>query len=94
MYEEQNIPRATMAERVRHVVQSCFDGRRIVLFSGGENIKDTEALIATIQGIRDGGANGAIIGRNTFQRPRAEALALLARIVEIYRKPVSTATAS
>ncbi len=90
VYEEQNIPRATMAERVRHVVQSCFAGRRIVVFSGGENNKDTAAFLATIQGIRDGGANGAIIGRNTFQRPRVEALELLARIIEIYRKPAST----
>ena len=89
VYEEQNIPRATMAERVRHVVQACFAGRRIVVFSGGENNADTNALLATIQGIRDGGANGAIIGRNTFQRPRAEALELLARIIEIYRKPAT-----
>ncbi len=89
VYEELNIPRGTMAERVKHVVQSCFDGKRIVVFSGGENNKDTDALLATIQGIRDGGANGAIIGRNTFQRPRAEALALLAKIIDIYRKPVS-----
>jgi len=86
VYEEQNIPRATMAERVRHVVQCCFDGRRIVVFSGGENKNDTAALLEDIQGIADGGANGAIIGRNTFQRPRAEAMDLLARIVDIYRK--------
>ncbi len=91
VYEEQHIPRATMAERVRHVVQSCFDGRRIVVFSGGENNKNTEELLHTIQGIRDGGANGAIIGRNTFQRPRAEALELLGKVIEIYRKPVSAA---
>lgn len=91
VYEEQHIPRATMAERVRHVVQSCFDGRRIVVFSGGENNKNTEELLQTIQGIRDGGANGAIIGRNTFQRPRAEALELLGKVIDIYRKPVSAA---
>ena len=91
VYEEQNIPRATMAERVRHVVQSCFDGRRIVVFSGGENNKNTEELLQTIQGIRDGGANGAIIGRNTFQRPRAEALELLGKVIDIYRKPMTQA---
>ncbi len=89
VYEEQNIPRGTMAERIKHVVDSCFAGRRLVVFSGGENNKDTASLLATIQGIRDGGANGAIIGRNTFQRPRAEALELLAKIIDIYRKPVS-----
>lgn len=89
VYEEQKIPRATMAERVAHVVQACFAGRRIVVFSGGENNKDTADLLHTIQGIRDGGANGAIIGRNTFQRPRAEALALLDKIISIYEKPAS-----
>jgi class I fructose-bisphosphate aldolase len=86
VYEQQNIPRATMAERVRHVVQCCFAGRRIVVFSGGENMKNTEDLLTTIRGIAEGGANGAIIGRNTFQRPRDEALAMLAQIVDIYRK--------
>jgi class I fructose-bisphosphate aldolase len=82
-YETQNIPIATMAERVKHVVQSCFAGRRIVVFSGGEN-KELESLYTDIRGIRDGGANGSIIGRNTFQRPRAEALALLDQIIKIY----------
>jgi class I fructose-bisphosphate aldolase len=86
VYEAENIPRATMAERVRHVVQCCFAGRRIVVFSGGENNKNTEDLLTTIRGIAEGGANGAIIGRNTFQRPREEALSLLADIIDIYRK--------
>ena len=86
VYEAENVPRATLAERVRHVVQCCFAGRRIVVFSGGENNKDTAALVETIRGIAEGGANGAIIGRNTFQRPRAEALALLGQIIDIYRK--------
>jgi class I fructose-bisphosphate aldolase len=86
VYESQDIPRATLAERVRHVVQCCFNGRRIVVFSGGENKGDTNSLLEDIQGIADGGANGAIIGRNTFQRPREKALELLASIIEIYRK--------
>ncbi len=90
VYEEEKVPRATMAERVRHVVQACFAGRRIVVFSGGENNKDAADLLKTIQGIRDGGANGAIIGRNTFQRPRAEALDLLARVIDIYAKPATS----
>jgi fructose-bisphosphate aldolase, class I len=79
----ENIPIATMAERVRHVVQACFAGRRIVVFSGGE-AKDLNALYAEIRELRDGGANGSIIGRNTFQRPREEALALLDTIINIY----------
>ena len=87
VYEEQKIPSGTLAERVRHVVQCCFNGRRIVVFSGGENKGDANAFLADIQQIRDGGANGAIIGRNTFQRPRAEALDLLAKVIDIYLKP-------
>jgi class I fructose-bisphosphate aldolase len=82
-YETQNIPIATMTERVRHVVQSSFAGRRIVVFSGGE-AKDLESLYAEIRQMRDGGANGSIIGRNTFQRPREEALKMLDTIVNIY----------
>jgi class I fructose-bisphosphate aldolase len=86
VYEEQHIPRATMAERIGHVVQCCFAGRRLVVFSGGDNVKDTDAFIGTIQQIADGGASGAIVGRNSFQRPRDEALAMLGRIVDIYAK--------
>ncbi len=84
VYEKQAIPIATMAERVANVVQSCFGGRRIVVFSGGE-AKDLEGLYQEIRGIRDGGANGSIIGRNTFQRPRAEAMAMLDEIIRIYK---------
>lgn len=84
-YATQNIDISTMAARVKHVVQCCFDGRRIVIFSGGEFGGDLDALYASIQGIHEGGANGSIIGRNTFQRPRAEALAMLAKIISIYQ---------
>ncbi len=84
-YATQNIDISTLAARVAHVVQCCFDGRRIVIFSGGEFGGDLDALYAGIQGIHDGGANGSIIGRNTFQRPRAEALAMLAKIISIYQ---------
>ncbi len=75
---------STMAKRVEHVVQSCFNGKRIVVFSGGE-AKDLDGLFNEIRGLRDGGANGSIIGRNTFQRPKADALAMLAKIIEIYQ---------
>jgi class I fructose-bisphosphate aldolase len=73
-----------MAKRVEHVVQSCFGGRRIVVFSGGES-KGLEGLYDEVRALRDGGANGSIIGRNTFQRPREEALAMLNKIIEIYQ---------
>ena len=83
-YETNKIPMSTMAERVAHVVQACFAGKRIVVFSGGE-AKDLDGLYAEIRGLRDGGANGSIIGRNTFQRPREQALEMLGNIIAIYQ---------
>ncbi|MEJ2327981.1 MAG: class I fructose-bisphosphate aldolase, partial [Chromatiaceae bacterium] len=73
-YEKAGIDGSTLAKRIAHVMQSSFDGRRIVVFSGGA-AKDTEGLLNEIRELRDGGASGSIIGRNTFQRPREEALA-------------------
>ncbi len=84
VYEERNIPRATLAERIAHVVQSAFDGRRLVVFSGGE-AKDLDGLLGEVRAVRDGGGTGSIIGRNTFQRPRDEAIAMLGQIIDIYR---------
>jgi class I fructose-bisphosphate aldolase len=83
VYEEQKIPRATLAERVRHVVQSSFNGKRIVIFSGGE-AKGTDAVLEEIRGLKEGGAFGSIMGRNAFQRPKAEALKLLSDVMKIY----------
>jgi class I fructose-bisphosphate aldolase len=83
-YEQQHIDMSTMAKRVEHIMQSAFAGRRIVVFSGGE-AKDIDAIYEEIRGIRDGGANGSIIGRNTFQRPKEEALAMLSKIIDIYQ---------
>ena len=84
VYQEQGIDISSMAARIRHVVQSCFNGRRLVVFSGGE-AKDLEGLYNEIRAIRDGGGNGSIIGRNTFQRPREDALKMLDRIIQIYQ---------
>jgi len=75
---------STQAMRVAHVVKSCFNGRRIVVFSGGAS-KDVDAVYQDARDIRDGGGNGSIIGRNTFQRPRHEALAMLDKLVRIYK---------
>lgn len=75
---------SSLSSRVAHVVQSCFGGRRIVVFSGGAS-KDIDAVFDDARAIREGGGNGSIIGRNTFQRPRAEALAMLDRLVRIYQ---------
>jgi class I fructose-bisphosphate aldolase len=83
VYEKERIPIGTLAERVRHVVQSSFNGRRIVIFSGGE-AKETSAIFDEVRGIRDGGGFGSIIGRNSFQRPRSEALEFLRQVMDIY----------
>jgi fructose-bisphosphate aldolase, class I len=75
---------STQAKRVAHVVKSCFNGRRLVVFSGGA-AKGADAVYQDARDIRDGGGNGSIIGRNTFQRPRDEALAMLDKLVRIYK---------
>jgi class I fructose-bisphosphate aldolase len=76
VYQEQGIKVGTLADRTRHVVQSCFGGRRIVIFSGGE-AKATPDLLKDITELAQGGAFGSIMGRNAFQRPKKEALQLL-----------------
>jgi class I fructose-bisphosphate aldolase len=84
VYEKQNVDISTLSKRVAHVMLSAFNGRRIVVFSGGE-AKDLDGLYNEIRGLRDGGANGSIIGRNTFQRPREDALDMLDKIIAIYQ---------
>ncbi|MBN8828852.1 MAG: class I fructose-bisphosphate aldolase [Sphingobacteriia bacterium] len=83
VYEKQKIKVSTATDRFKHVVDSCFNGRRIVVFSGGAS-KSLEDVYEETKAIRDGGGNGSIIGRNCFQRPRAEALAMLNKIINIY----------
>jgi class I fructose-bisphosphate aldolase len=83
VYEKQGIPIGTLAERVRHVVQSAFNGRRVVIFSGGE-AKDRDGVLSEIRGIAEGGGFGSIIGRNSFQRPKGEAIELLHEVMDIY----------
>jgi class I fructose-bisphosphate aldolase len=79
-----NIDTSTLSKRIEHVVQSCFNGRRIVVFSGGE-AKDLDGILGEIKELAAGGATGSIIGRNTFQRPRDEAIAMLNQIIDIYK---------
>ncbi len=85
VYQKYDIPISTLADRVRHVVQSAFDGRRIVIFSGGAKKEDDEAVFEEVRAIRDGGGFGSIIGRNSFQRPREAALKFLNTIMRIYK---------
>jgi len=84
VFEKFNIPTKTLADRVRHVVQSCFNGKRIVIFSGGE-AKDDAAVIDEVKQIAAGGGFGSIMGRNAFQRPRDQALKLLGDVMNVYK---------
>jgi fructose-bisphosphate aldolase, class I len=84
VYEKQGIDISSPAARIKHVVQSAFNGRRIVVFSGGE-AKDLDGVLNEVRAVYAGGGNGSIIGRNTFQRPKAEALDMLNRIIKIYQ---------
>lgn len=83
VYDSEKIKVDTMADRIRHVVQSCFNGRRIVIFSGGEPKTDAD-LLNEIKGIADGGGFGSIMGRNAFQRHEKESVKLLHDVMDIF----------
>jgi fructose-bisphosphate aldolase, class I len=83
VYEKERIPVGTIAERIRHVIQSAFDGRRIVIFSGGAT-KGDQDIFEEVRGIRDGGGFGSIMGRNSFQRKKPEAVKFLDTVMRIY----------
>lgn len=84
VYEKEQIPVGTLAERIAHIKQTTFGGRRIVIFSGG-GAKGNEEVLEEVRQIALGGGDGSIMGRNAFQRPKKEAEALLAEIVDIYK---------
>ena len=84
VYQQAGLQTGSLTQRIEHVVKSAFDGRRVIIFSGGA-AKGTDEVLEEIRGIRDGGGFGSIIGRNAFQRDRAEALKLLEQVIEIYQ---------
>ncbi len=83
VYEAQGIKVSSLADRTRHIVQSCFNGKRIVIFSGGE-AKGTEQLVEEVKQLAQGGAFGSIMGRNAFQRPRKESIELLHSVMDAF----------
>lgn len=83
VYQKYEIPISTLAERVQHVIQSSFNGRRIVIFSGGPAASD-EQVFTEVRAIRDGGGFGSIMGRNSFQRKKEDAIKFLNTIMDIY----------
>jgi class I fructose-bisphosphate aldolase len=84
IYEKEKIPIGTLVERVKHVIQCAFNGRRIVIFSGGAKKENDADVFEECKAIRDGGGFGSIIGRNTFQRKRNDALKFLDHVIKIY----------
>jgi class I fructose-bisphosphate aldolase len=83
VYEAEGIDGSTLTKRIEHVMQCCFAGRRLVVFSGGDST-DTASFLQTVREIRDGGGSGSIVGRNAFRRPKAQAMELLDEICKIY----------
>ena len=84
VYSSEKIPIDTLTSRIEHIVQSCFQGKRLVVFSGGAS-KNKQGLLNEIKDLYKGGASGSIIGRNSFQRPHKEALDLLNEVTDIYK---------
>jgi class I fructose-bisphosphate aldolase len=84
VFDKYGIPTKTLTERVRHVVQSCFAGKRIVIFSGGE-AKDDAGVLGEVKEIAAGGGFGSIMGRNAFQRERGAALKLLSEVMTVFK---------
>jgi class I fructose-bisphosphate aldolase len=82
--EKAQVPLGTLADRVKHVIQGAFNGRRIVIFSGGE-AKSVEEVLEENRQTALGGGFGTIMGRNSFQRPHDEAVDLLHKVMEIHR---------
>jgi class I fructose-bisphosphate aldolase len=82
-YLAHKVDLSSLTARVRHIVESCFAGRRLVVFSGGE-AKSLDEIYQEAKAIRDGGGNGSILGRNAFQRPRDEAMTMFDEMVKIY----------
>lgn len=84
VYEKERIAVGTLQARIAHIKQTTFGGKRLVIFSGGGAKSNTEVL-EEIRAIAAGGGDGSIMGRNSFQRPRAEAIALLSEIIGVYK---------
>lgn len=93
VFEQNHVRLASAADRVAHVVQCAFAGRRVVIFSGGPEAAD-DTLLDEVRAIHAGGGFGSIVGRNSFQRPRDEAIRLLTSIMDIYAEPAAQQAAA
>lgn len=84
IYEKENIKIDRLQDRIAHIKQTTFNGKRLVIFSGGGAKSDAEVL-EEVQALAAGGADGSIMGRNSFQRPKEEALQLLSNVVQTFK---------
>lgn len=72
---------------IKHLVRACFNGKKILLFSGGVT-KTNQDVTSEIHAISNGNGYGSMIGRNLFQRPKQEALDLIKHICDIYKREI------
>lgn len=70
-------------EGARRVVASA--GRCLVLFSGGSKLGDDD-LMLKVRTSMEAGATGLIFGRNMWQRPMDEALAITERVQDVLKE--------
>jgi class I fructose-bisphosphate aldolase len=84
VYQKYNIKIDSLADRIGHVIQSAFGGKRIVIFSGGP-AKTDEEILSEVAGINAGGGFGSIMGRNSFQRSKKDGMVLLKKVMDVYR---------
>lgn len=88
VYKEYHPDISTLSKRVAHVMQSAFDGKKLVVFSGG-TAKNEDDLLQEISELAKGGASGSIIGRNSFQRSKEDAMDMLDKVIQIYKSVYS-----
>tara|TARA_E500000331_G_scaffold17118_1_gene15152 strand:- start:883 stop:1803 length:921 start_codon:yes stop_codon:yes gene_type:complete len=84
IYNKHNIKLDNLSDRISHCIQSSFNGKRIVIFSGGP-AKEKEEILKEIGEIAKGGGFGSIVGRNSFQRPFDEGVSLMREIMDVYK---------
>ena len=70
----------SQADMLRKVVISA--GNSMVLLSGGSKLGD-EDMLAKVEMGMGAGATGLIFGRNMWQRPKEDALAITVQVKEV-----------
>lgn len=83
-FKDSSIDLNDLSQRISHIKKSCMNGKRLVIFSGGASKESEESLYSEIDGIKKGGGDGSIIGRNIFQREKSKAINMINNIRDIY----------